>query len=156
MYTPKKLLVNDIKTKSKFIKKVLSFDPNVILESISFNSKKRIQKLKFDNMFPKVEGRCSCGCDVALVGRRTRWATKDCNKFAYAIYSIFCGHNSHVKHYLKYCFDWNCCVCGSTKQINIDHIIPVKHGGGCCWLDNYQLLCHPCHVKKTKKDFGWK
>jgi 5-methylcytosine-specific restriction endonuclease McrA len=30
-----------------------------------------------------------------------------------------------------------------------DHIVPVADGGGECGLDNYRLLCRPCHVKVT-------
>ena len=30
-----------------------------------------------------------------------------------------------------------------------DHIIPVADGGGECGLENYRLLCRPCHVKVT-------
>lgn len=31
----------------------------------------------------------------------------------------------------------------------IDHIIPVKRGGGICGLDNFQTLCLGCHRRKT-------
>ena len=31
-----------------------------------------------------------------------------------------------------------------------DHIIPVKEGGGCCGIDNYQTLCLRCHKEDTK------
>src|SRR5450759_254868 len=30
-----------------------------------------------------------------------------------------------------------------------DHIIPVADGGGECGLDNYRVLCRPCHVRVT-------
>jgi 5-methylcytosine-specific restriction protein A len=30
-----------------------------------------------------------------------------------------------------------------------DHIVPVADGGGECGLDNYRLLCRPCHVRVT-------
>jgi len=30
-----------------------------------------------------------------------------------------------------------------------DHIVPVADGGGECGLENYRLLCRPCHVKVT-------
>lgn len=41
-------------------------------------------------------------------------------------------------------------------NIDIDHIVPVKLGGGGCWLSNYQPLCKPCHKTKTVADFNWK
>lgn len=30
-----------------------------------------------------------------------------------------------------------------------DHIVPVADGGGECGLENYRLLCRPCHVTIT-------
>ena len=30
-----------------------------------------------------------------------------------------------------------------------DHIVPVADGGGECGLDNYRLLCRPCHLEVT-------
>jgi 5-methylcytosine-specific restriction protein A len=30
-----------------------------------------------------------------------------------------------------------------------DHIVPVADGGGECGLENYRLLCRPCHVSIT-------
>jgi 5-methylcytosine-specific restriction enzyme A len=30
-----------------------------------------------------------------------------------------------------------------------DHIVPVADGGGECGLENYRLLCRPCHVRVT-------
>ena len=32
-----------------------------------------------------------------------------------------------------------------------DHILEVDRGGGECALDNYQILCYLCHLKKTKE-----
>jgi len=32
-----------------------------------------------------------------------------------------------------------------------DHIVPVADGGGECGLDNYRLLCRPCHVSVTSE-----
>jgi 5-methylcytosine-specific restriction protein A len=32
-----------------------------------------------------------------------------------------------------------------------DHIVPVADGGGECGLDNYRLLCRPCHVRVTSE-----
>jgi len=30
-----------------------------------------------------------------------------------------------------------------------DHIIPVKHGGGCCGIENIRTLCIKCHSNIT-------
>lgn len=34
---------------------------------------------------------------------------------------------------------------------DIDHIVPVCEGGGCCGLDNLRTLCLFCHKKETAK-----
>ena len=36
-----------------------------------------------------------------------------------------------------------------TRLWQMDHILPVVEGGGCCGLDNYQTLCLPCHKRDT-------
>ena len=41
-----------------------------------------------------------------------------------------------------------CARCGSTKQLEMDHIIPLCVGGTTDDI-NLQTLCHDCHVKKT-------
>lgn len=45
--------------------------------------------------------------------------------------------------------DNNCCVlCGSTKKLEIDHIIPASLGGdNSLW--NGQVLCSRCHKEKS-------
>jgi len=41
-------------------------------------------------------------------------------------------------------------IYGSGQPYEIDHIIPVVEGGGCCGLDNLRTLCFPCHKSETK------
>lgn len=62
-----------------------------------------------------------------------------------------------------------CAKCGKTEKLDIDHIDPTKKSftianiiGNCPEkklleeLKKCQLLCRDCHVKKTRKDFGYK
>ncbi|RDC63951.1 HNH endonuclease [Adhaeribacter pallidiroseus] len=108
-------------------------------------------------MFPDYQnGICSCGCGQALWGRRKRWASDDCTAFALAIWAIIDGQVGKFEYFVTKYNSKKCAVCGSRRHLKVDHIVPVKHGGGGCWLSNYQLLCHSCHVIKTNKDFGWK
>ena len=37
----------------------------------------------------------------------------------------------------------------SRPRWEADHIVPVADGGGECGLENYRLLCRPCHVSVT-------
>lgn len=40
---------------------------------------------------------------------------------------------------------------GPTYQpYEVDHIVPVVEGGGCCGLDNFRTLCFLCHKLETK------
>jgi len=40
-----------------------------------------------------------------------------------------------------------CCKCGSSSNLEIDHIIPISKGGKST-IDNLQTLCHKCNVEK--------
>jgi hypothetical protein len=40
-----------------------------------------------------------------------------------------------------------CRECGSTRDLEYDHIVAVVHGGPTT-VDNLQLLCRPCNRKK--------
>ena len=44
-----------------------------------------------------------------------------------------------------------CQKCGSTHDLNIDHIIPRRVGGS-HHPDNLQLLCRSCHGYKTGRE----
>lgn len=40
-----------------------------------------------------------------------------------------------------------CCNCGSTVELQFDHVIPVALGGGSS-AENLQILCGPCNRRK--------
>jgi 5-methylcytosine-specific restriction enzyme A len=43
---------------------------------------------------------------------------------------------------------FTCQRCGSRKQLEVDHIVPVARGGS--WeMDNLWALCKTCHRSKT-------
>ena len=37
------------------------------------------------------------------------------------------------------------------QPYEVDHIIPVIEGGGCCGLENLRTLCFVCHSRQTAK-----
>jgi 5-methylcytosine-specific restriction endonuclease McrA len=46
-----------------------------------------------------------------------------------------------------------CRYCGSDEQVQVDHIISRKHGGTHD-MDNLQVLCRSCNLRKSSKDEG--
>ncbi|MBW2967222.1 HNH endonuclease, partial [Candidatus Woesearchaeota archaeon] len=50
---------------------------------------------------------------------------------------------------------WTCSICGQRKvkgELDVDHIIPVKWGGGLFDKKNLRTLCKECHKAKSKLD----
>lgn len=43
-----------------------------------------------------------------------------------------------------------CAACGATDNLVIDHIVPIKRGGG-HGVENLQALCRSCNIKKHTK-----
>jgi len=97
--------------------------------------------------------RCTCGCGQRLQGRQTRWASKACAGFGLEVLYIIKGTAATIRHYLELSRGACCACCWVIGEpLQVDHIVPVSHGGSGRWLDNYQLLCHDCHTEKTQAD----
>lgn len=45
-----------------------------------------------------------------------------------------------------------CRKCGRVGRLEVDHIVPLKQGGGPWVLDNLQSLCRRCHIEKTRAE----
>lgn len=156
-----------IEFRQPYHERVMFFDPLDVFDIVKINHYERKPSVSIKDLFPQIPGFCACGCTKPLSGRRNRWATDDCMNFATDVRFIIAGDIKIIGRYLRYYYGWNCSKCGCEDKghdmgangpvswIKIDHIIPVKHGGGGWWLSNYQLVCHDCHVIKTKEDFGW-
>ena len=144
--------------KTEWHKRVLFLDPAEIYDRIPVKPFQRLQThLTFPEMFPvRADKTCACSCGAPITGRRRRWASDDCTKFATTVWAIIDGQVGIIVAFVKKYYGSKCSVCGARQTLKADHIIPVKHGGGGCWLSNFQLLCHSCHVVKTNQDFGWK
>jgi len=48
--------------------------------------------------------------------------------------------------------DKKCLNCNSTKNLEVDHIVAIVNGGNMWDENNLRVLCHKCHVQKTKQD----
>lgn len=49
---------------------------------------------------------------------------------------------------------YHCCLCGSTENLEVHHIVP-KRLGGHNTLDNGITLCEPCHVRIGARESNW-
>jgi len=139
-------------------KRVLFFDPTEAYKRLNahINPFHRYISTSIGIIFPKNDNKtCGCGCGRKLVGRQTRWAAEECNRFAVDVHFIIAGHMQIIDKYLHIYYGFGCSECGRNSY-EIDHQWPIKFGGGGGWLSNYKKLCTSCHRKKTNKDFGWK
>ena len=139
--------------------RVLFFDPTEVYKRIGdiVDPYERIQAIAIHKIFPSIEGYCACGCGGELASYQKRWANHNCSQFAWDVRNIICNaHQMPGKYIARYVYPSDACCDGDNQSnIQLDHIVGVKHGGGGSWLSNYQYLCHDCHRKKTNKDFGW-
>ncbi len=148
---PKKILVYE---------RVLFFDPIELYKKVSdkLDPNKRHQKIQMDDLFPKKEEvKCACGCDAipkSGEGWHVKWATDECAGFAGDVLSIMNNYFGRPAYYISLYYGKKCTECEGTSDLELDHIIGVKHGGGVCWLSNYVWRCKKCHTKKTNKDFN--
>lgn len=157
--TTKLLLFCEPPTKPHY-NRLLRFDPTETYSRLNIDAFKRVNKLKMEAVFPKIEGVCSCGCGIELTGKKTRWAEQDCSEFAHLVYSVISGHSDVIRRIRAYYIGGYFCEdCGKQPKyqpIELDHVKPVIFGGGGCWIDNYKFRCKKCHRIKTNKDFGYK
>lgn len=150
--------------------RVMFLDPVDIYERIApiLETKKRFPRISITEIFPHVKGVCGCGCGAKLTGVRRRWHTDDCSRFASCVWAIINGQTVTIGYYIERYYGRKCYECGAidgrqersngmcVSTLQIDHTIPVKHGGGGSWLSNYKFLCPGCHKRKTRSDFGYK
>jgi 5-methylcytosine-specific restriction endonuclease McrA len=145
-------------------KRVFFFNPSKIYEKINdlnlLNPYQRHCSVSMNHLFENDGNKCACGCGKELTGRQKRWASKSCNDFAFAVFSIISGNVNVLRNYRSiFIGGVKCEICNDVPKyeaVELDHIYPVKFGGGGGWLSNYQFKCKKCHREKTNKDFGYK
>lgn len=150
------------------IERVLFFDPSHLYKKIGhlIDPFKRTQSIQMEQMFPKIEFYCACGCgkkakcsdtfkpNTLIPTWQRKWHSDSCGSFASSVLSIINNtFQAPVKH-ITYYSGKKCSECEDIGYtLELDHIIGVKQGGGGCWLSNYRWLCKNHHVSKTNKDF---
>lgn len=142
---------------TKLVNRLLYTNPTPIYNRVTIDPYKRHQEKTFTikDLFTKTPGKCLCGCNKELTGRRTVWATDECSQYGWLLYCIIKGRVEIITTLIHIYQGYYCKHCGqdlSKVKTELDHIIPVHKGGGGSWLSNYQLLCVDCHKAKTKQD----
>lgn len=95
---------------------------------------------------PYPKGSCQW-CGKPLPKLRRRWCSEACsNEFQVrrgAAWIIIAEIEKRDQR--------RCALCGRETHGGgeIDHIIPVIEGGGCCGLENLRTLCRTCHIAET-------
>lgn len=147
---------------SPALRRVFEYNPAELFKLINHkrirNPYIRRQSINMIDIFPKKKTYCNCGCGKKLTGKQRRWASEECIQFVSYIYSIVAGDSQVIRFIIGRYFGYKCvdCNCSQFKcTLDLDHIYPVKWGGGMGWLSNYALRCKSCHRKKTNKDFGF-
>lgn len=137
--------------------RLIFFDPKEVYERLGdlVDPFKRIQgSIGSEHLFPKRDdGICRCGCERKA---KRQWHSNACSNFAYSVRHIICYGTAGAKKIMHDYYGYDCQHCHENGWEDIDHVVPVKHGGGGCWLGNFLPLCKECHKIKTNKDFGWK
>ena len=58
--------------------------------------------------------------------------------------------NLKSRYFFSRYFFTSAVKCGSKEKLQFDHIIPVSKGGGYS-VENTQILCQECNLKKQTK-----
>ena len=104
---------------------------------------------EFRKQLERKAGECTW-CGEATPTRRMRWCSKGCREQGYIAAGIRSKARVHKRD------KGVCAICGIDTNAagipcEVDHILPVCEGGGCCGLDNLRTLCQACHKKETAK-----
>ncbi|AMS03558.1 HNH endonuclease [Gordonia phage Guacamole] len=89
-------------------------------------------------------------CGTALTGRRKRWCSDAC------MYEWRGEHDwTAAREKAKRRDGRRCVKCGSTRALEVNHIVPRVgrgYGFGCHnHQSNLETLCHDCHLVVTKQ-----
>ena len=100
----------------------------------------RYQKgLTLNDLYPKLDYYCACGCGRKLLGKRIKWATDECRYNSFINFAIIKGNNKIIREELFKRDEGFCHICGQyDDHWQADHITSVIKNGGACDLTNFQ------------------
>lgn len=96
------------------------------------------------------DGTCDCGCGRPKTSPNRKFASTECGDIVYSAAAMIASQGNRLRQFLVDLRGESCEKCKTpTRSLEVDHILEVSQGGGLCWIDNFQLLCQPCHKDKT-------
>ncbi len=155
--------INEANRKSQEAAKFRSIE-KAKRKEIAWNKIRFIQSLSADTrkkIYEKYEGVCEkCGsreklCFFIKSDSSSGWNWEDVtlkcsNCKGFSVNYPFDRKKPYKTEELVYDRDNGECIgCGSTTNLNYDHIIPFKFGGASADADNMQLLCKTCNCSKN-------
>jgi 5-methylcytosine-specific restriction endonuclease McrA len=116
----------------------------------------------------KGEKGCCKWCMDKLDNTRKKYCSNNCKESAWAFFypqkyshkylmkrqsdcCLGCGYNFNDKT-KKFIRRFYGDTCEYTDYGDVDHIIPIHKGGEILGIENVQLLCRECHIKKTASE----
>lgn len=87
-------------------------------------------------------------CGAALQGRQRRYCSEE-HRWIYGTQYYWPA----VRFRILMRDGYRCVRCDGTEKLEVDHIIPIAHGGDEFDPDNCRTLCHRCHVVVTREQF---
>lgn len=111
-------------------RRIITCDPAIYFQRAAqhplFSNYKRRNYVESEQIFPQPDKTvCSCGCGKKLTGRRRRWATDECQQFAYYICQIIIGDSQVIRLVMRQLYEEQCFICARTdKDFNTTHEFP--------------------------------
>lgn len=104
---------------------------------------RRISNTRLQEYLGRQHGFCTW-CNIAVPPGRARWCSQACLDEA----DIYMNDGVMARRIWER--DGGLCVICSEPGFEVDHIVPVIHGGGLCLESNLRLLCRLHHTEATK------
>ena len=84
---------------------------------------------------------------LAITIHKLHWHNKECERIRRRKNKAR-RHSNGAQRNAKRYRDGACIFCGTSENLTLDHVLPLKFGGKNC-PGNYQTVCGWCHERKT-------
>lgn len=116
----------------------------VIERDPSFAFCRYIGTCHFRRLLNRDWGYCTW-CNQRVPPKRATWCSQACIDAA----GIHTSDDLAAR--VAYQRDGKCVFCGSSENLEVDHVLPVILGGGLCGPENLRTLCHDHHADMSRE-----